>query len=91
MADNPVSRLSADLEVVCSEEQKLAIEPLTDRLWHESWAYHCDHMDKHLDAIAATSLDRETQARVALLKTVVARMRADGMPEITAIVADEVK
>lgn len=91
MADNPVSRLSAELEAVCTTEQKAQIEPLTDTLWRDSWLHHCDHMDKHLDAIALTVTDRETQARVALLKTVVAAMRAEGMPEITAIVVDEVK
>jgi hypothetical protein len=86
MAENPVSKLSTALDSVVSSEQKVSVEILTDALWRESWAYHCDHQDKHLDAIAlANPDDKEIQARVALLKEVIAAMRAEGMPEITAI------
>lgn len=84
-ADNPVSKLSADLEAVVSAEQKALIEPLTDQLWRDAWTYHCDHVDKHLDAIALVNKDPEVQARAALLKEINAKMRAEGVPEITAI------
>ena len=86
MAGNPVSRFSTALDGVVSAEQKISAESLSDTLWRESWAYHCDHTDKHLDAIAATNpLDKEIQDRVAFFKGIVAKMREGGMPEIAVI------
>ena len=91
MADpvvNPISKLSLELDaIVATPEQKVAIESKTDQLWRDSWNYHCTHMQKHLDAIAiANPNDKEVQARVALLSSILVSMRENGMPEIAAIV-----
>jgi hypothetical protein len=86
VALNPVSELSASLDSVVSLEQKGEIEPLTDKMWRDSWAYHCDHQIKHLDAIALANVGNRTVLdRVALLKSVVETMKSEGMPEIALI------
>lgn len=89
MADNAVTRFENDLatKTTLTEAQRLEVRVYSNVLWRDSWAHHCDHQQRHLDAIALTNpLDLELQQRVTLLKTVIDLMRVEGMPEIVAIV-----